>query len=361
METRRKNAPFAIKTRLALRLAMILGSIGQLLPVSVGYWLSDRCGDAMYALSPKYRRNVRANLTHVTGLSETSAEVRHLARRVFHYSARNFFDLMRVSHLTDDDLRQAVIGSKESWERLDRVRAGGKGGIVVSAHFGAFDYTGQAIFTNGYPIIPLTTRTVPEPVYQVVTHLRQSHGLDVEEANSRGVRRVLGAVRRGEFAGLLADRDFFHNGIPVEFFGAMTTLPSGPARIARDTGASIVLVFTKRLSNGYVLTVEEPFEVERTDDAERDINLAMARIVRLFERQIRENPEQWVMFQRVWPDALQPDSETARLGEGVVDVGVTPVMLEPEQVRAGAATSTAGAAMTVALGAESPPRTEPDR
>ena len=292
-----------IKTRLALRLATTLGRIGQMLPVAVGYWLSDRCGDLIYVLTPKYRRNVRANLSHVTGLPETSRQVRRLSRRVFHFSARNFFDLMRVSHFTDDELRAAVIGSKESWERLDRVREAGKGGIVVSAHFGAFDYTGQTIYTNGYPIIPLTTRTVPEPVYRVVTLLRQSHGLQVEEANSGGVRRVLAAVRRGEFAGLMADRDFFHNGVAVEFFGAMTTLPHGPARIARDTGAPIVLVFTKRLSNGYVLTVEEPFAVERTDDADRDVSRAMARIVQIFERQIRESPEQWVMFQRVWPDA----------------------------------------------------------
>lgn len=344
MESRRTGRRPSLKARLAVRLATALGRIGELLPVATGYWLSDRGGDLIYTFSPKYRRNVRANLSHVTGRPETDPEVRRLARRVFHYSARNFFDLMRVSHLTDDDLRTAVIGSKESWSRLDRVRDAGKGAIVVSAHFGAFDYTGQAIFTNGYAIIPLTTRTVPEPVYQVVTLLRQSHGLVVEEANSRGVRRVLAAVRRGEFAGLLADRDFFHNGIPVEFFGATTTLPPGPARIARDTGASIVLVFTKRLSKGYVLTVEEPFSVERTGDAERDIQLAMARIVRIFEHQIRENPEQWVMFQRVWPKA---DVAVAPSVQPTLETNSAQSFVKPDQQPA-----TAGTAMSASTGGE---------
>jgi lauroyl/myristoyl acyltransferase len=358
MQNRRSDSPPSLKARLALRLAMTLGSIGQLLPVAIGYWLSDRCGDLIYTFSPKYRGNVRANLAHVTGMPETSAEVRRLARRVFHYSARNFFDLMRVSHLTDDDLRAAVIGSKESWERLDRLRDAGKGAIVVSAHFGAFDYTGQAIFTNGYPIIPLTTRTVPEPVYQVVTHLRQSHGLVVEEANGRGVRRVLGAVRRGEFAGLLADRDFFHNGISVEFFGAKTTLPPGPARIARDTGAPIVLAFTKRLSNGYVLTVEEPFTVERTENADRDISLAMARVVRIFERQIRESPEQWVMFQRVWPEAeaVAPTTEPT-----TIEKTLAQMMMDADPTSAGSAAAPAGAPFSIALGADPAAQTDPER
>ena len=347
MDTRRTDRRAPLKTRLAFRLATTLGRIGELLPVAVGYWLSDRCGDLIYALSPKYRWNVRANLSHVTGLPVTNSEVRRLGRRVFHFSARNFFDLMRVSHLTDDDLRHAVIGSKESWERLDRVREAGKGGIVVSAHFGAFDYTGQAIYTNGYPIIPLTTRTVPVPVYQVVTQLRQSHGLVIEEADSRGVRRVLRAVRRGEFAGLMADRDFFHNGIPVEFFGAMTTLPAGPARIARDTGAPIVLVFTKRLSNGYVLTVDEPFTVDRTSDADRDVSLATARIVRIFERQIRENPEQWVMFQRVWPD-----SEQLAAPDPALNASSSSGALDQEQTALSVTATAAEAGAPVTLGSE---------
>ncbi len=357
MVTRHNDRLTSIKARLALRLATALGRIGDVLPVGLGYWLSDRCGDVIFAFTPKYRGNVRANLAHVTGFPETSPEVRRLVRRVFQYSSRNFFDLMRVSHLSDDDLRAAVIGSKESWERLDRVRAAGKGGIVVSAHFGAFDFTGQAIYSNGYPIIPLTTRTVPEPVYQVVTRLRQSHGLDIEEANPRGVRRVLSAVRRGEFAGLMADRDFFHNGVPVEFFGAMTSLPGGPARIARDTGAPIILVFTKRLSKGYVLTVDEPFHVEKTDDAGRDVSLAMARVVRCFESQIRENPEQWVMFQRVWSDAESPVVQPA---VATLEKSLRQVMMEPDQPAPTAAGSTAGAAMPTAVSGEPPVRLDHD-
>ncbi|MGA7671631.1 MAG: lipid A biosynthesis acyltransferase [Nitrolancea sp.] len=358
MVTQRNDRLPSLKTRLALRFATTLGRIGEILPVGFGYWLSDRCGDLIFTFSPKYRGNVRANLAHVTGLAENSPEVRKLVRRVFHYSSRNFFDLMRVSHLTDDELRAAVIGSRESWERLDRVREAGKGGIVVSAHFGAFDYTGQAIYSNGYPIIPLTTRTVPVPVYQVVTSLRRSHGLNIEEANSRGIRHVLAAVRRGEFAGLMADRDFFHNGIPVEFFGTMTSLPPGPARIARDTGAPIILVFTKRLSKGYVLTVAEPFHVEKTTDADRDIGLAMARIARCFEREIREHPEQWVMFQRVWPDLGATATQPAI---AALENSLRQVMLEPDQPSASPVGSAAGATMPSALGGEPPVGIDLDR
>jgi lauroyl/myristoyl acyltransferase len=290
-----------LKTRLAFFIASALGRFSKLFPIAAGYWLSDRCGDITWALSPGYRANVQSNLSHAIDLPPSNREIRRLTRKVFHYSARNFFDLMRIALLTDDELRAAVYGSKESWDRLEAARVAGKGGIIASAHFGAFDYTGQSIFTHGYPIIPLTTRTVPEFIYRVVTLLRKSHGLTIEEATPSGVRQVISAIRRGEFAGLLSDRDFFQNGIEVEFFGKPTTLPPGPARIARDTGAPILAVFTKRLSKGYILTVDEPIFVQRTHDPQRDIREATQRIVTIFERQIRDNPEQWVMFQRVWP------------------------------------------------------------
>jgi KDO2-lipid IV(A) lauroyltransferase len=278
-----------------------MGRFSTIFPIGIGYWLSDRCGDLVWALVRNYRENVRANMAHAMGMPANSPEVRRMSRRVFQYSARNFFDLMRVALLSDDELRAAVYGSKESWDRLEAARQSGKGGVIASAHFGAFDYTGQSIFIHGYPIISLTTRTVPEFIYRVVTLLRKSHGLTIEEATPAGVRQVLAAIRRGEFAGLIADRDFFQNGVEVEFFGEKTTLPAGPARIARDSGAPILAVFTKRLSKGYILTVEEPFYVERSDDARRDIREAMQKIVAIFERQIRESPDQWVMFQRVWP------------------------------------------------------------
>jgi len=308
---RRSSGVPDLKSRAAYYLASGMGRFSTLFPISVGYWLSDRFGDAVWALFPAYRANVRSNLSHAMGMSAESREVRRLSRRVFQYSARNFFDLMRVALLSDDELRAAVYGSKESWGRLEAARKAGKGGIIASAHFGAFDYTGQSIFIHGYPIISLTTRTVPEFIYRVVTLLRKSHGLTIEEATPAGVRHVLGAIRRGEFAGLITDRDFFQNGVEVTFFGEKTTLPAGPARIARDSGAPILAVFTKRLSKGYILTVEEPFFVERTDDARRDIRQAMQKIVAIFERQIRESPEQWVMFQRVWPSTTRRSASPA--------------------------------------------------
>jgi KDO2-lipid IV(A) lauroyltransferase len=292
----------SFKVRLSVFCAWLLSQWVQVVPERLAYWIADRCGDIVYVLFPTYRRNVGSNIVQVLGAGASHEQVGRTVRWVFRNAARNFVDLLQVPHVSVERLRASVDVSEESWRQLDQVVAAGRGGIIVTAHFGAFDYVGQIFWANGYPLTSLVTRTVPEFIYTGVTYLRESRGTRLEQVTPGGLRRVLAALKRGELVGILADRDFFQNGWPVTFFGKETTLPPGPVRIARDTGAPIVASFNRRLKHGHQLVVTPPFHVERTRDADRDIHNALQRLAAMFERAIRETPDQWVIFQRVWPE-----------------------------------------------------------
>ena len=54
------------------------------------------------------------------------------------------------------------------------------------------------------------------------------------------------------------------------------------------------------------MTVEDPLWLTRTDDAEADLKRGLVALVATLERHIRATPEQWVMFQRVWPTTPPP-------------------------------------------------------
>ncbi|MBX6342778.1 MAG: lipid A biosynthesis acyltransferase, partial [Thermomicrobiaceae bacterium] len=276
------------KTRLSVLTAWIFHQASRLLPRPLAYWIADRLGELVYLAFPTYRENVIDNVSHVLGKAPSSRRVRRVARQAFRNSARNFVDLLRVPSVSPEELRASVRWSDESRRRLDEVVAAGKGGVIVSAHYGAFDYVGQVLWAHGYDLTVLTTRTVPEFIDTAVSHLRASRGARLESATPGGVRRVLSRLKRGELIGLIADRDFFQSGIPVTFFGRETTLPPGPVRMARDTGAPIVAAFARRLHHGYQLSVEPPFHVEKTADAEADVRRGLQRLVAIFERYLRE-------------------------------------------------------------------------
>jgi phosphatidylinositol dimannoside acyltransferase len=137
-----------------------------------------------------------------------------------------------------------------------------------------------------------------------VTYLRKKRGPNIIEASPSGVRKVIQAIRRGECGVLASDRDFFLNGLPVEFFGKETTLPPGAIRLARDTGAPVVPLFSVHLGNRHGIVIEPSFTVERTKNLDQDLREGMVKLVAVLEKAIGASPDQWVMFQRVWP--LEP-------------------------------------------------------
>lgn len=297
----RRENPHYIRNMFSIGVARTSSRLARTLPDSVRYWLADRMGDALYLATPGYRRNVRSNLMHVHSGSGRAAPTAKDVHNVFRVSSRNWADLLIVPQRTEQQFRDEFRLTPGSFERLDAALARGKGCIIITAHIGAFDYVGHFLHACGYKLTIVTGRTTSRLVFDGVTYLRQSNGLPLVEATASGVRRAIQAVMKGECAVIVSDRDFFQNGLGVNFFGEETTLPPGAVRIARDTGASIVPLYGKRIPGGHELAIDQPFTVERTADVQEDIRNGMARVVKSLESALEKTPDQWVMFQSVWP------------------------------------------------------------
>ncbi len=295
------SAAAADRARLG-RVALSLASrFAVALPLPLGYWVADRLGDLYYRAAPGQRANLRANLRRVIGAGADPVREEALARRAFRHSARNFCDLLRVRHLPAATLagQVTIIGS---WEAAEAAQARGTGVVFVFAHLGAFDAVLQLIPLRGYRASTVGAPAGTGPLHQAATALRGSRGFAVEAATAGGLRRLTRALRRGEVLALAADRDFQGTGVPVRFFGAETTLPGGAVRLALATGATLIVVICRRHGQRHTLTIEEPLALGGSGDPTTDLHRGVAEIAATLERHIRTSPEQWAMFQRVWPE-----------------------------------------------------------
>ena len=257
------------------------------------------------------RAAVRANIARVLRQPADSRAVRRAAAAAFRCQALNYVDLMRLDRLTRADYEANVAHGDLT--PLTETVARGQGVIIVSAHLGNMDYVGQWLSLNGYSVHVPMEALKPAKLFAFVRRRREATGMRMYPVGSDDMRLLTGALRAGGVVAIIADRDTGGGGgEPVEFFGAPTVLPIGPALLALRTGAPIIASFGCRLpDNRLYVTVSPPVYLRRTRRLRADLREGVQTVACLLEGGIRATPEQWIVFEPVWPRDTAEKDEAA--------------------------------------------------
>jgi KDO2-lipid IV(A) lauroyltransferase len=178
-----------------------------------------------------------------------------------------------------------------------------RGSILTLPHSGNWDAAGAWCAATGVPFTTVAERLKPESLFDRFVAFRESLGMEVLPltGGARPPYEVLAErLEAGGTLCLLADRDLTPRGLDVEFFGATARMPAGPARLALETGASLLPTTLSFTDSGWEIRFHDP--VEHTDLATMTQDVARA-----FEQGIAGHPQDWHMLQRVWLDDLDPD------------------------------------------------------
>ncbi len=179
---------------------------------------------------------------------------------------------------------------------VDRAYASGNGVVFLTPHLGCFEITAQGLAQRyGARFGPLTVLYRPARqawLARLMLQARDRPGLNTAATNLAGVRQMIRALRNGHAVGLLPDQvppDGM--GLWTPFFGRDAYTMKLSARLAQQTGATVLLLWGERLpfGRGYRLHFRElrhPL-ADAPDAAVRQINQEM-------ERLIRECPAQYL-------------------------------------------------------------------
>jgi KDO2-lipid IV(A) lauroyltransferase len=290
----------AVRYRISVALTATVSWIAWLMPANLRKRIATVGGDIYLRYFPTYRANVMDNLRHaLPGASEYEIDL--ATRSVFQQAALNFIDLFLIPHEGRKPLatkEDPLVGG--SWSYLDDALKLGNGAIILTAHLGPFDHIMQFLNQRGYRITSVTGRTTSRFVFDGITWLRRQNHAAIVEASPSGIKQVFQALKRGECAAFLGDYDFSGSGFQVKMFGSTTRVPQGPVRIARDTGAPIVPLFSRRVGDRHHLILLPPFQVKKTRDKEADLKEGLRRVAESIEYAVSRTPDQWVMFQRLF-------------------------------------------------------------
>lgn len=280
------------------------------IPPLIGHWLADRIGDVVMQLAHKSRKAVINNMRHVLGPAPPKVLKRNV-RGVFRNLIRAYYDLCRAPDLTDEQIDRMVDFDEKGWQRVVDLYNQGRGIILVSGHYGAFDEITQVMSRRGLPLTALIAQTKPAWVSDFITQLRGDRGLRMmlvseEEGNSlnlAALKESIQILRRGELLGVIADRNLEERGVTIPFFGEDAVMAAGVAKMALRTKAIIVTSFCTRLPRKrYSVVFDEPLDPVGSSSNDEDIRDLLLKIFARFEHYISRNPDQWLLLQPVWPD-----------------------------------------------------------
>lgn len=267
------------------------------LPLGLGYKLAIFFSDAHYLFAHEDRRRVTQNLKSIFP-EKSEREIARIRLRMFRNFAKYLVDFFRFQNLDVGFVEKNI--KFENLEYIDVPLKKGEGVISVTAHIGNWELAGAALSLKGYRISAVALSHQNKNVNDFFVRQRESKQLEVIPFGN-AARACLRALRQNRLLALVGDRDFSEKGQTIDFFGKPSIFPEGPAIFAMATKAQIVPGFLVRNSDDtFTLRFEKPIKYEITGNKPEDAKKIITSCKLIFEKYIREYPDQWFMFRRFW-------------------------------------------------------------
>ncbi|HEY7926816.1 MAG TPA: lysophospholipid acyltransferase family protein [Candidatus Dormibacteraeota bacterium] len=261
------------------------------------YVVADAAGAVTYALQPPRKRRLCAELHSRAAGGLGPAEARRRARASYRSYARMIVDTVWIHAIGLDEL--FAHGAVEGVEHLNNARDAGKGGILIIAHFGSWDVAASLALAAGHPISTVMAPVGPQWITELLAWSRKAKKMELftPMAAARGLLR---ALRGGRMVALLIDIPEGGPTTTVQFCNGPVDFSTGPAFLARRTGAPIIPAECWRTDAGYILRLRDPLVAGEDEDDQA----VTQRVATILEQPIRRIPEQWYPFNEIYTDRM---------------------------------------------------------
>jgi KDO2-lipid IV(A) lauroyltransferase len=287
-------------------------------PLRLGYWFGERVALVCYwVIFPRQRKALKANLAHV--LQRDDGEyVDSVARRSFRNFGKYVIDFIHYPLLTREEVRRRL--RFDQYAELEEASQSGRGVVIATIHFGNWDLGAAALAAHDYPVHAIAESFPYEPMNELVQGSRAKLGMHVI-GHERVGPTVFRLLRRGEILAMLIDvTSEDAGGIRVDFFGAPALVSPAAARIALRTGAWVIPAVVLRGPDDD-LDIRPLLDFSLRDfvgsgEEERDVHELTRRSLACIEGMIRQHPDQWFIFRRLWEAPSQAAANSHALAEG---------------------------------------------
>jgi KDO2-lipid IV(A) lauroyltransferase len=306
----RTRLPRKIEYGLLRWLARGYAALARRLPLHWVHRLGNAAGRIVYALTPRRQRRADRNLVTIFGDRFDASQRKRIRLQSTQNLAKTMLELFRLPAMSDAEWgRQVTVRGRE---HVDKAFAEGRGAVLVTAHFGNWELVAATCARLGW-VGKVVARDANDPATAaIINSARNSVGVQVLAREE--IREMLRTLRKPNFLGILPDQHALSGGIWVDFLGRPASTFTGPATLARATGAAIIPCFGRRRPDDTIdVYLLPPLELPRSEDREADVRAGTEVLNGVLGNEIRKHPEQWVWLHNRWRTA-EPGGERLEAG-----------------------------------------------
>ena len=259
-------------------------------------------GQLYYLLIKKQRERAVAQV--MPALELTEPEARRLIRASFVNLARNVLEILYMPKLNEQNFHKYI--EIDHLERMTNALAEGNGVVVLTGHIGTWEWLSAAFTMNGLPVTAIAKNQPNMQYTNALNDLRKTINVEIFSRGTSELLAAAKALKKGKILGFLADQDAGPKGAFLPFLGKMASTPMGPAVLACKFNAPVLPAVIRRQPNGmHKVVIGEVMRYEDTGDTDKDLFNFTAKMTAIMEKVIRENPTQWLWFQKRWNTSLE--------------------------------------------------------
>ena len=279
------------------------------LPAALGYRIACLRGDWEYRSRPAKRAEIISNLRRLSEGESGPDDEQWLARQWFRFASCEAIDVMRLRYRARPLRRLVEIRGRK---HLEAALADGKGAILCSAHFGSYDCAFSLLGASGFPVTTIgrwqhnytaSLSSAERRFWDLVQarrlrRHRQRPNIEPWAGRVAVAAQAVAVLRANEVLTISIDappleKDLART-VQVPFLGHRARLLPGAVRLARLTGAPLLMTFMYRTADyrHQVLEISAPVQCP----AEEDAATAFARCAAEVSAAIRRSPAHWVYW-----------------------------------------------------------------
>lgn len=229
---------------------------------------------------------------------KSEGERRHILDECWRHFGREALATIRMQHVPLEEIPSHCPFVDA--HILEEAIARGRGVVLISAHYGAWEIAGLAIMALVRNVHTVARPLDNELLERDLVRIRARTGAEVVD-RKRAARALLKALARKGVVILLPDQAVLpREGILVPFLGRPAWTADAPAKMALRQESEIVFAFCIPDATGHRLEFEEPIRTDQLSDAEKSAEALTERINDVISRRITSRPELWLWMHDRW-------------------------------------------------------------